>query len=136
MKLLMDAIHLLKKDHYIDSFNIYDEDIYHDGAWHLGKELFIHTLRSRYPMTFPTGVSEILLSRKLKSLAELGWSCVEVSPGSANYYAKLIGPPERDISIKSEGWPGYEEPRGCPDCTDGFYYPFMGEREPCQTCSN
>lgn len=23
----------------------------------------------------------------------------------------------------------------CPDCKDGFYYPLMGPREPCQTCS-
>lgn len=22
----------------------------------------------------------------------------------------------------------------CPDCNDGFYYPFAGPREPCQTC--
>lgn len=22
----------------------------------------------------------------------------------------------------------------CPDCKDGFYYPFVGPREPCQTC--
>ncbi len=22
----------------------------------------------------------------------------------------------------------------CPDCKDGFYYPFVGEPEPCQTC--
>lgn len=23
----------------------------------------------------------------------------------------------------------------CPDCKDGYYYPFMREREPCETCS-
>ena len=23
----------------------------------------------------------------------------------------------------------------CPDCKDGFYYPFAGPREPCQTCT-
>lgn len=24
----------------------------------------------------------------------------------------------------------------CPDCKDGFYYPLIGPREPCQTCSH
>ena len=28
------------------------------------------------------------------------------------------------------------ELEGCPDCTDGFYYPLVGPREPCQTCSH
>lgn len=41
-----------------------------------------------------------------------------------------------DTNIKSEGWS--DEcivPAGCPDCTDGFYYPLVGPREACQTCS-
>ena len=24
--------------------------------------------------------------------------------------------------------------KGCPDCKDGFYYPFAGPKEPCGTC--
>lgn len=24
--------------------------------------------------------------------------------------------------------------RTCPDCSDGFYYPLTGPREPCRTC--
>jgi len=24
----------------------------------------------------------------------------------------------------------------CPDCKDGFYYPFVGPPEPCQTCTS
>lgn len=24
----------------------------------------------------------------------------------------------------------------CPDCKDGFYIPFVGPKEPCQTCSS
>ncbi len=41
-----------------------------------------------------------------------------------------------DNIIKSEGWPTeYTVPSTvCPDCTDGFYTPFLGPREACQTC--
>ncbi len=47
----------------------------------------------------------------------------------------LALPPNPDTGIKMEGYPGeYEAPKGCPDCTDGFYTPLIGPREPCQTC--
>lgn len=29
-----------------------------------------------------------------------------------------------------------QEVVGCPDCKDGFYYPFVGPREPCPTCKS
>ncbi len=26
-------------------------------------------------------------------------------------------------------------PGECPDCKDGYYYPLIGKREPCETCN-
>lgn len=34
-------------------------------------------------------------------------------------------------------WPDFniKGTKTCSDCKDGYYYPLVGEREPCDTCS-
>lgn len=75
------------------------------------------------------------LIRDLESMNKRGFqACVIYNLLSTQgVFAPALSSPVRDYFDTVMTEPGVF--KTCPDCKDGFYYPLVGEREPCETCN-
>lgn len=129
MKHLFEAIDELKKSRNIERYNFEEYKILYNDRWITGKILYLDTISTCYPKSFPFGQMERNLSYEIGRLRQMNWESVQIDKLGHRYIIKLI---IRQVgsSIKISTF------KTCSDCKDGYYYPLIGPRELCRTCTD
>lgn len=123
MKLLMDLIDELKKAHNIERYHFEPKEIHFDGQYYCGKVLKLCTIPTKFP------VENIQLSLAIGRLRQMNYGVVRITKYGHKYDIDL-----KPRQVGSEMSKEYSLGK-CKDCKDGYYYPLIGKREPCETCT-